>query len=53
MIKVKDLTVADIKRLGLSENFSLSEELLTKERQDYLRLHNTKYEESEKSRKHK
>lgn len=49
----KDLTVADIKRLSLSENFSLSEELLTKERQDYLRLHNTKYEELEKSRKHK
>lgn len=49
----KDLTATDIKRLGLSEDFALPKELLTKERQTYLMLHNTKYEESEKNRKHK
>lgn len=49
----KDLTVSDIKRLGLSDDFSLPAELLTEERQGYLKLHNAKYEEAENNRKHK
>ncbi len=49
----KDLNEADIKRLGLSSDFVLSKELLTKERKVYLELHNNKYDEAETKRKSK
>lgn len=47
------LSKEDVLRLGLSNNIVLPKDLLTKERQAYLKLHNEKYKEAEANRKHK
>lgn len=41
------LTLADLVRLGLSDDFVLSPELLTEERKEYLAIHNKLFEEKE------